>query len=75
MKLPIYCIIGDRPVKAIQTKDGGMDVLALDWTTGEFQRAMQYTHTVVSPMDEDVEFVNEKQFNETVEKLRREIKK
>ncbi len=75
MKLPIYCIIGDRPVKAIQTKDGGMDVLALDWTTGEFQRAMQYTHTIVSPMDEDVEFVNEKQFNEAVEKIKREIKK
>ena len=75
MELPIYAIVGDRPVKAIQTTTGGMDVLALDWQTGEFKRAIEYTNTLVAPMDEDVEFVSEIEFNTKVEQLRKEIKK
>jgi hypothetical protein len=42
MDLPRYCIVGARPVKAIETEDGGMDILAYDWSTGEFARHMEF---------------------------------
>jgi len=35
MGLPRYCLIGARPVKTIRTEDGGIDVLAYNWETGE----------------------------------------
>jgi len=40
--LPRYFIVGERPVKFVATPDGGMDVLAFDWKTGEFVREMRY---------------------------------
>lgn len=42
MELPRYFFVGERPVKFVATADGGMDVLALDWKTGEFVREMRY---------------------------------
>lgn len=75
MELPIYAIVGDRPVKAISTPEGGMDVLSFNWETGEFERDIKYTTTLVSPMDEDVEFVDEETFNQKVEELRTSLKK
>jgi hypothetical protein len=38
LKLPLYFSINDRPIKAISTPDGGVDVLKLDLHTGEFVR-------------------------------------
>jgi len=70
LNLPIYGIVGDRPVKAVDTPDGGMDVLAFDWKTGEFVRDMSYTHTLVHPLDEDVDFVDEAEFEWRVHALR-----
>lgn len=73
LDLPIYCLVGDRPVKAVATPEGGMDVLAFDWKTGEFVRDMSYTHTVVHPLDEDVDFVDEKTFEAHVEAEREKL--
>ncbi len=70
MELPLYCIIGARPVKGVATADGGMDVLAYDWTTGEFVRAMAYLTTLVHPTDEDAEFVDSVAFETCVANLR-----
>lgn len=75
MELPIYAIVGDRPVKAIATPEGGMDVLSFNWEIGEFERDIKYTTTLVSPMDEDVEFVDEETFNQKVEELKTSLKK
>jgi len=69
MNLPIYCIVGHRPVKALATEDGGMDVLAYDWATGEFRREPGYLHRVVTP-DGEVDVVTEKEFEEHVARLR-----
>jgi hypothetical protein len=71
MELPIYCFIGDRPVKGVSTADGGMDVLAYDWDTGEFARDMRHLHTLVHPTDEDATFVDEATFDARVAELRR----
>ncbi|MEW5860226.1 MAG: hypothetical protein AB1861_23050 [Cyanobacteriota bacterium] len=71
MDLPLYCIVGDRPVKAIETEDGGMDVLAYEWDTGEFKRSMQYLSKITLG-DGEIDYVSEKEFEQYVEKLRQQ---
>jgi hypothetical protein len=73
MDLPRYCVVGARPVKAIETEDGGMDVLAYDWSTGEFAREMGYL-TRVSLPDEEVEIVSPDEFDAYVAKLRAKLR-
>jgi hypothetical protein len=71
--LPRYCIVGARPGKAIETEDGGMDILAYDWSTGEFARDMECL-TRVSLPDEEVEVVSREQFDAYVAELRAKLK-
>lgn len=71
MNLPLYCIVGERPVKAIETEDGGMDVLAYDWDTGEFKRAMQYL-SKITVGDGEIDYVSENEFEQYVEQLRQQ---
>lgn len=73
MDLPRYFVVGMRPVKFVSTSDGGMDVLALDWSSGEFVRQMQYL-TRCMHGDAEVDEVEEADFNAQVEKLREEIR-
>lgn len=70
MKLPIYCIVGLRPVKAVRTPEGGLDVLAYDWKTGRFEREMKYLTTLTAPTNEDAEFVDRAAFEAHVAGLR-----
>lgn len=74
MDLPIYCIVGDRPVKAVETEEGGMEILAYDWATGDFRREPAYLHRVVTP-DVEVDVVTEKEFEEHVTKLRQRLRR
>jgi hypothetical protein len=67
--LPRFCIVGARPVKAIRTEDGGMDVLAYDWETGELRRDMSYVDRVLMP-DVEVDIVSEEEFERQVAALR-----
>ena len=69
MELPRYCIVGSRPVVAIKTEDGGMDVLAYDWATGELVRDMGYLTRIALP-DEEVEIVSADEFEAYVLRLR-----
>jgi|JI8StandDraft_1071087.scaffolds.fasta_scaffold183564_2 hypothetical protein len=75
MKRPAYFIIGIRPVKAIDTYDGGMTVLAFNWQTGEFERALEYLDRVYLDQHGDVEKVTEQEFERQVEELRAKLKK
>lgn len=69
-ELPRYCIAGARPVKAVRTPEGGIDVLAYDWATGELTRDLDYLEHVLAPADHDVEFVSEAEFEAEVRRLR-----
>ena len=69
--LPMYCIVGRRPVMAFETPDGGMDIQAFDWDTGEFEREIGYLTTILLG---DADHVSEAEFNEHVEELRRELR-
>jgi hypothetical protein len=35
---PWYFALNDRPVKVVETRNGGLDVITLDMKTGEFVR-------------------------------------
>lgn len=70
--LPIYCVDGALPIKAVSTEDGGMAILVFDWDTGEFKRDLTYLMVVVWGDSDDVEYLSEEEFNAYVTKLRRE---
>lgn len=69
MKLPLYCIVGARPVKAIRNQDGQMEVLAYNWETGDFDYGMEYLDAVVLGGDE-VDAVDEQAFEQYVQQLK-----
>lgn len=73
MDLPRYFIVGERPVKFIPTPDGGMDVVALDWKTGEFVREMRYL-TRCTYGDPEVDEVDEATFREKLDRELAEIR-
>ena len=72
MDLPKYFIVGRRPVKLIKPEEGGMDVLAYNWKTGEFQREMGYLTTVLMG-EGDVDQVSEQEFSQLLIELQREF--
>lgn len=69
LNLPIYCIVGTRPVKVIKTSEGGFDVQAYDWNNGGFIRQMKYIKTILGTQD-DVEVVNKGAFDKYVKSLK-----
>jgi hypothetical protein len=78
MDLPIYAIVGMRPVKAVATPDGGMDVLALDWASGGFLRDMRYCTCLITGQDDvqeisamEVDFLTEEEFEKRVAEIQR----
>ena len=71
MDLPRYCIVGARPVKLVETEDGGMSCLAFNWDTGELERDMSMLTRAMLP-DGEVDIVTEEEFDEAVSRLRAE---
>jgi hypothetical protein len=71
MDLPMYCIVGRRPVKLIKTETGGTDVLAYSWETREFQREMSYLTTILMG-EGDIDYVSEQEFNQFITQLQTE---
>jgi hypothetical protein len=72
MKLPQYFVVGSTAVKAIETADGGMDVLAYDAASDTFVRAMHYlTRITFAASDPEIDRVTEAAFDEWVAELRR----
>ena len=70
MKLPRYWLVGDRPVKAVATPEGGMDLLAWEWKTGAFVREMGYLTRVMTGMDPEVDEVDAAAFEAQCQRLR-----
>lgn len=73
LSLPAYYVVGDRPVKMVPTPEGGLDVLAYQWKTGEFQRDMSYLSRVTGT-DVEVDVVTEAEFDVRVARLRAELR-
>ena len=68
---PIYCIIGLRPVKVIETLEGGLDVQAYDWINGGFVRQFEYKDTIYGTQD-DVEIVTKEEFDKYIASLQKD---
>ena len=67
--VPRYFIVGARPVRLVPQADGGLDVEAIDWTTGEFRRDLSYLSRVLGH-DTDVDEVTEDEFERHVALIR-----
>lgn len=65
-----YFTVNDRPVKFVILPDGGMDVLALNMRSGEFERDMGYLTRCVCH-EGDVDELDEAAFLERVEEIRK----
>ncbi len=69
MTVPACYLVGARPAKTIPTPDGGLDVLAFDWSMGDLQRDMSYLTRVTLP-DVEAEVLSEEDFEARVAALR-----
>ena len=67
-----YFTVNDRPVKFVILPDGGMDVLALNMRSGEFERDMGYLTRCVCH-EGDVDELDEAAFLERVEAIRKDL--
>ena len=57
-------------MKLVETEDGGLEVLAFDWKTGEFIGNMNYLTRCTFP-DVEVDVVTKEEFDRDVALLRR----
>ena len=71
MNLPRYFIVGNRPVKFVGTKDGGMAVQVYDWSNGNFVHNLDYLTKAI--YSDETQEVTEEQFLSHVESLRKSI--
>ncbi|MFH1464015.1 MAG: hypothetical protein ABIO70_06500, partial [Pseudomonadota bacterium] len=72
LTLPLYCIVGARPVRAIATPDGGMRVEALDWKTGALVPEPTWASRILMGYGE-VDYVTEAEFDAALATARARI--
>lgn len=68
--LPMYFIVGLRPVKFVRTETGDLIVLKLNFQTGEFEPGMEHYSRCLHDMGGDVREVSEADFIQHVERVR-----
>lgn len=66
-ELPLFCLVDDQPVLAVATREGGMDILAFNLDTLEFERDMSFLTAITLG---DADHVTEEEFVRIVEQLR-----
>ncbi|MBM3497416.1 MAG: hypothetical protein FJX74_01990 [Armatimonadetes bacterium] len=71
---PAYYAVNDRPVKFVPTPEGGLDVLALDLRTGEFERDLSYLSRCLGHVGDVDTFPDEATFEAYVETLRARLR-
>lgn len=70
---PWYYAVNDRPVKLVETTDGGLDALAFDWKTGGFVPDRSYFSAISEHGFKDVDQLSAEQFEALVSSLRQPI--
>jgi hypothetical protein len=75
MDLPQYYVFGRRPVKIVETQDGGMGVFAFNWRTGEFEVAPAGYLVRALAGGGDADRLTGEQFERHVKNLRAELGK
>lgn len=69
METPIYCRVGDRPVKAIKEEDG-LGIYAFNIETEKFVLDMSYLEKIYFGSMDDVEILTKSEFDIYVESLK-----
>jgi hypothetical protein len=72
-RYPRFFTVNDRPIKLVQTADGGVDALAFDWKTGGFVPAREYFSAISEHGTKDVDQLTELEFETRVMLLRAPI--
>jgi hypothetical protein len=72
-KLPLFYIFGARPVKFVRTEEGGMDILAFNWDSGEFERDLSYLSKLFDYSPDNYE-ITEEEFKIHVKELLKKVK-
>jgi hypothetical protein len=72
VRLPRYCIIFDRAVKAVHTPEGGAAILVYSPQKDEFEPATGLVHQFFC--GEETDFVSEEEFNAFIAKQRADAK-
>jgi len=67
--VPVYIIVGDRPVKAETDTDGNTWIWAWDWKNKVFVKAPEYFEQVFFPSGPDIDQVSKEEFDERVSRL------
>jgi hypothetical protein len=70
---PRFVICGLHPVRAIRTREGGLDVEVWNFAAGRFERDMSYLDRVLSPLAED-DVVSQSEFEQRIAELDRELR-
>jgi len=70
MDLPLYCVVGVKPVKIFETEDGGMTCHVFNPETDQFERNMDYFTRCFMGQDPEVDVVTEEEFEQAIVKLR-----
>src|SRR4051812_37096005 len=70
---PWFYAVNDRPVKLVETADGGLDALAFDWRTGGFVPDRSYFSAISEHGTKDVDQLTAQQFDAIVSALRQPI--
>lgn len=72
LRTPIYAIVGARPVKALDTPDGGLAIYSFNWQTGEFDLDIKYLEKIYAGTQDEFEELTKTAFDAYVLKLREE---
>lgn len=71
MKVPFFGRVGLQPVKAFETKDGGVDVHAMNMKTGKFSRDMGLADEIYNGPQYNVTEMSERDFGTYVVSIKR----
>lgn len=67
---PEFFLYEERPVAFVELPDGGLECLAMNWKTGEFQREMRYYRDIRQKLDANVDRLSRAEFVQAVERQR-----
>jgi len=76
MKIPLYVIVGNRPIMIQRNHEGHAGAYAFDWETGKFELNMSYFNRAYGGFageETELEELSKENFDKYVENLRFKI--
>ncbi|WP_428268293.1 hypothetical protein [Haliangium sp.] len=64
MELPLYCVLGELPVKVVATPDDGMEALVYRRETGGFERSLDYLDVILDGTAPELHYLSADEFEQ-----------